>query len=359
MLMFMRILFSTLALFTLILTSCESIRSNEVNVGPVVTGEIGEILVVCEQDLWDSELAPLLDTNLTQWIMPYMPDVATFTTLHKTPAHFETGVKRWRNILFINIDDQLKGKSGIIEKKKDVWAHGQLVYEVTAGDKDGLIETFKSGIQKIHDDFDDISWRRIITKNSKYNNLKAKRDIQKNFGIDLAIPSGSKLVTHRKNFYRVEFPSGSRPIDFVGGGRGTDVGAVLSGVMVYHYDYVSDEQLNFDRLLKARDTMLKYNVPHEIDGMYMGTQYNEFVYPETELVKSADGKISGREIRGMFVFKGRNFHSTGGAFWDYSFINEKTQKVVCISGYVDAPPTTSWTHYLREVQAVLRSVKIN
>mgnify|MGYP000509762551 CR=1 FL=1 len=36
----------------------------------------------------------------------------------------------------------------------------------------------------------------------------------------------------------------------------------------------------------------------------------------------------------------------------------KTKKLICLSGYVDAPPTTSWTHPIREIQAILRSVEI-
>ena len=67
--------------------------------------------------------------------------------------------------------------------------------------------------------------------------------------------------------------------------------------------------------------------------------------------------IDGIEIRGMFMFTGKPIHSTGGAFWAFHFVHPKTKKMVCLSGYVDAPPTTSWTHPLREVQAILRSVE--
>ena len=68
------------------------------------TGKVGEILVVTDKGVWDSDLKQCLDTNLTQWIMPYFPDVATFELFHKTPSHFEKGVKSYRNILFLKID---------------------------------------------------------------------------------------------------------------------------------------------------------------------------------------------------------------------------------------------------------------
>ena len=104
--------------------------------------------------------------------------------------------------------------------------------------------------------------------------------------------------------------------------------------------------------------MLKYNVPSEIEGMFMGTQYVDYVYPEGNEELTADGKIAGFEMRGMYVFTGRGKSGTGGAFWAFHFVNPKTEKVVCVSGYLDAPPTTSWTQSLREIQAVLRSVEI-
>jgi hypothetical protein len=33
--------------------------------------------------------------------------------------------------------------------------------------------------------------------------------------------------------------------------------------MIYQYDFFDSSQFLLDNLLKARDTMLRYNVPHE------------------------------------------------------------------------------------------------
>jgi hypothetical protein len=180
--------------------------------------------------------------------------------------------------------------------------------------------------------------------------------LEKNFGIKMALPDGSKLVGNRTNFFRIKFPKTFRPMDY--GEHGVDAGGLHSGVMVYQYDYVDSTQMTLQSLLKARDIMLRVNVPSEIEGMYMGTQYVDYIYPEGEATETADGKIKGFDMRGMYVFTGNGKFGTGGAFWAFHFINEKTNKVVCVSGYLDAPPTTSWTGPLREIQAVLRSIEI-
>lgn len=325
--------------------------------GPTVTGKVGEILVVCDQFIWESEIKAHLDTGLTQWIMPYFPDVATFELVHRTPSHFEQGVKRFRNTLFINIDPKHKGAKADINKRMDVWARDQMVVEVIGKDYNQVLEACKTGIKAVHKEFDHIEWFRLMKQFKREENHNVQKKIRDNFGIDVALPEGARIVTSRKNFYRIEFPLGSRPIEFVGAGT-QDVGSVLSGIMIYQYDYEDSSQFILENLLTARDTMLRYNVPHEIEGLYMGTQYADLVYPEGNEMETADGKIKGYEMRGMFVFTGKPIHSTGGAFWAFHFVNPKTKKLMCVSGYVDAPSTTSWTQNLREIQAILKSVEI-
>jgi hypothetical protein len=344
-------------LFVLVLLGCDFSNRQYKSTDIAVTGKVGQILVVVDADLWESELKTCLDSNLTQFIMPYFPDVATFDLIHKTPKHFTQGVKRYRNALFIDIDPNYKGDIGKIEKRIGVWATDQLVVEITAKDYNQLIETCQKGLGAVHQEFDTMEWQRLMKYHKRKPNNFVDRKVKENFGISLALPDQVKLVTQRKNFYRLEFPSASRPIEFVGEGK-QDAGLIMSGVMIYQYPYKDSSQFTLENLLKARDTMLRYNVPHEYEGMHMGTQYVKMVFPEMNKMTMPNGKLSGMEMRGMFQFVGLGKHGTGGCFWAYHFVNPKTQKLVCVSGYVDAPSTTSWTQPLREVQAILKSTQI-
>lgn len=354
------IVFFTSLLMFFLFSGCESNHGRGISDGLPVTGKVGEILVVCDDDIWKSELRECLDSNLTQFIIPYFPDVATFKLVHKEEKHFTQGVKRWRNTLFLNLDPKHKGDKGIIEKRPDVWAKGQMVIDITARDFDQLIETCKYGMDEVHDEFDEIEWRRLMTHFDKSPTKRTREKIQQNFGIDVVLPTKSAIVTHRKNFFRVEFLPSSRPIDFAGTGK-EDIGAVFSGLLIYQYDYTGEDQLEFTRLMKARDTMLKHNVPHEAEGYYMGTQYQmPYTFPVGNEATNANGDIKGYEIKGMFQFIGPPNRSSigGGAFWSFHFVHPERKKLICLSGYVDAPPTTSWTHFIREIQAILRSVEI-
>jgi hypothetical protein len=325
--------------------------------GLTVTGKVGEILVVCEPAIWNSEIKHYLDSNLTQFIMPYFPDVATFELIHKAPTHFEQGVRRYRNTLILSIDPNFKGSKAEIKKRVGVWATDQLVVDVIAKDFNQLLDGCKNGLKAVHAEFDTMEWKRIAKQFRRDENYTVQKAIQDKFGIDVALPEGARIVSKRTNFFRIEFPVASRPIEFVGSGT-QEAGAVLSGIMIYQYDYKDSSQFVLEDLLKARDTMLKYNVPHEVEGLYMGTQYSELVYPEGNAMKTEKGDVNGYEVRGMYVFTGRPVHTTGGAFWAFHFVHPKSKKLMCVSGYVDAPSTTSWTQSLREIQAVLKSVEI-
>jgi hypothetical protein len=212
-------------------------------------------------------------------------------------------------------------------------------------------------MQEVHAQFDFSEWKRILLNFQTQNNRPVQIKIKKNFGIKLALPDASTIVTSRPNFYRLELPTASRPIEFVGTGT-QDIGSVLTGIMIYQYDFLDSSQFLLDNLLKARDTMLRYNVPHETEGLYMGTQYNKFVFPESTAAFNYNKSVKGIEVRGMFQFTGKDVHSTGGAFWAFHFLHPKSKKLICISGYVDAPSTTSWTQSLREIQAIWKSVEI-
>lgn len=335
-------------------TSCSTSTSK--SRGLTVTGKVGEILVVCETDIWNSEVKNELDTGLTQFILPYLPDVVTFELMHRTPNKFEDGIKRFRNILFVNIDPNFKGEYGSIEQRDGVWAESQIVIDITGKDLKQVLETCQKGLGEVHKKFERRDWRRIMDNFAYQENTNPDKGLKKNFGISLALPDGAKVVHERDNFIRIEFPRSSRPIDFGPGGQ--DAGTIFSGVMIYQYDYVDSAQFALKNLLMARDTMLRYNVPSEVEGMYMGTQYVDYVYPEGNDASSASGKIDGYEMRGLFKFTGNNKAGTGGAFWAFHFIHPEKKKLMCVSGYVDAPPTTSWTHPLREIQAVIRSVEL-
>lgn len=339
----------------LLFVSCGKYKDD----GGQVTGKVGELLVVCDEEIWgDEEICSALDSAFTRFILPYFPDVPTFELKHRSFKNFDGALKRHRNVLIINQKSNIENGAEC-NKISDVWARNQTLFEINFSNKSNLIRFLKSrNTEVIHNEYSNNEWRRILEYYKANNNQFISQKLKDNFKINLNLPSGSGIVTSRNNFFRIEFPPGSRPIDFENV-RKQDLGAVWEGVLVYQYDFIDSSQLSLDNLLKARDTMLRYNVPHEIEGLYMGTQYVDMVYPEINVNTNYNKTIKGIEMRGMFAFVGKPIHTTGGAFWGFHFIHPNTKKIICVSGYLDAPSTTSWTHFMREIQAVWKSVSID
>ncbi|MBI2259139.1 MAG: DUF4837 family protein [Flavobacteriia bacterium] len=322
--------------------------------GLSATGKVGEIMVVCDQAIWESEIKKELDSQLTQFILPYFPDVATFEIKQRTTQEFKKGHKQWRNLLILSIDPKCD-ESEII-KEVDTYAESQLLIKIVAKNYNELLDICKHNLNKVHQLFDDMEWKRLALRYKEETNNQILSSIKKNFGFALVLPNGSKIVSKRDNFFRIEFPLDSKPIEF-DRGFGQSASFTQSGLLIYQYPFSDSTQFELKNLLQARDTMLKYNVPHDVKGVYMGTQYHPLVYPEINTMWNMQSSLLGKEMRGMFQFLGKGDFKTGGAFWSFHFLN-KNNKMVCVSGYVDAPPTVSWTYPLRKVQAVLKSISL-
>lgn len=351
------ILFST-ALFIFINASCEdspTTRGMSHRIGTVVAGPVGQLLVVCDSTIWKGQLHAEVDSHFIQYFEPIFPDIQTFKIKQKTPDQFDAGYKQHRSILFFEIDKNYSGDKAKIDVRPDEYALDQMSIHIIGRDSTQLIAS-ASDFKRVYNEFDHMAWKSFYNLYTERQEFEINKELGEYFGINLALPRGSKMINQRKNFFRIDFPVKTRPIEFTGTGQ--DKGFVVYGVFVYQYDFVDQSQLEKDALLKARDTMLKYHAPYDVPGMYMGTQYTDLVYPELYEAQNVDGSIQGKDIRGMWVFTGRPIHAPGGAFWSFHFKHPTRNKVVCVSGYLDAPATTDWTLFIREIQAVLRSTAI-
>ncbi len=353
--------------FIFLLLSCEGKKTEGefdrslLKGGPSITGKVGDILVVCEDYVWKSDAKKNLDSTLTRFIMPYFPDVATFELVHRTPIQFTHGFRRYRNLMFLTIDKNYKGKKASIKYEKDLYAYNQMTVTVIANNMQQLEQACKYGMEEVHAVFDEIEWQRLIETYDDQNGqvtTEIVRKLKEKFKITISLPENSQIISEKDDFFSIAFPSAFRPTEYKKSGGKIEPGMIYSGVMFYTSPYIDSTDLTTECLLTIRDSTLKKYVPSDVAGMYMGTQYVKFVYPEGTADKNMDGSITGTEIRGMYMFKGLPKHSVGGAFWSFSFYHPKLKMVLNISGFVEAPPTTSWTHFIRELEAVWKSVKI-
>ena len=103
------------------------------------------------------------------------------------------------------------------------------------------------------------------------------------------------------------------------------------GMIIYSYDFVDTMSFDRSRILSFRNSMTQEYIPGPTEGSYMvvAEEYSPIISKRTEF----DKKFA-IETRGLWRLEG---DFMGGPFVNYTFVDEKTNKVITIDSYVYAP----------------------
>jgi hypothetical protein len=321
------------------------------------TGKAGELVVVGDNTLYTDIVVAAIDSVFGDYMRPYYPPQQYFNQVFMSFERYQKVGKRARNLLIIDIQDSIpKGDPRVIVKKA-FYARTQLLTEIFAHDTDDLIDAILEQCPSVFTIYDQQEWYREYIRHKEENNHVARKKLAQQFGITLDIPGQARYESVKSSFARISLPDRSRQMDVKsqGGYSSAKANFIQSGVMIWSLPFRDSSQLNPDYLMRARDTVLKYNAKHEISGVYMGTQDHPAVVPTHRYIKIGD--VQGLEFKGLFKFTGR-FEPSGGKFWSFHFKHPKKDEIIAISAYLDAPPTMSSAMDLRRLQAIIYSLKI-
>ena len=320
-------------------------------------GKPGRIVIVSENTVFTDDVINIIDSIYGAPVRPYYPPLPKFEIYHVTPAQFKKGNNRLRNLIFLYLTDEPVDSSMQIRIKKDYYAEHQLIVEYRAQTMNEILSLLESTAVEMMQRFDEIEWKREFYRHRSDNNTVLKKRLAKQFSFTLELPKRARYESKRKNFARISFPDRSRPMDLTTEGvQGkSKVNFIQSGIMIWQIPFQDSSQLTPAYLMRARDTILKYNALHEFPGVYMGTQDHPAVLPVAKRIKI--GNVEGFEFKGLFKFTGK-LEPSGGKFWSFHFLHPNRKKIMAISGYLDAPPTMSPAFDLRRIQAVIYSLKL-
>lgn len=321
------------------------------------TGKAGELVVVCDNTIFTDEIFTALDSIFGDYIKPYYPPEKRFTILQMNQDRYNKVGKRVRNLMKLEINSEIKKGDPQVIIKKDFYARTQILTEILAHDNEDLLYATNNLLSHVASIYDQQEWNREYIRHKEENNTVARRKLSSQFGITLDLPNQGKYESIKSSFARISLPDRSRQMDIQadGGFSSAKANFIQSGIMIWSFDYKDSSQLTPEYLMKARDTILKYNALHEIEGVYMGTQDHPAVIPVNNRIKI--GNVEGFEFRGLYKFTGR-FEPSGGKFWSFHFKHPNRDKIIAISAYLDAPPTLASSMDLRRLQAILYSLKI-
>ncbi len=295
-------------------------------------GEINQITVIIEDNLWNGEVGDSIRKKLTTTVKGLPQEEPLFNLVQHTDRSGDDHFCQNRNILIIE-----KSIDNIFQIRSDDFALNQNVIYLsgkTIPDILNLFEKKSDTIIKTIKDFE-------ITETQKKNALSPldTQNLQKKFNIELNIASDFELVAEDEKFvwFKKETQNGSSSL-------------LLYQIPYFEYD---SQTHNLNRIIKIRDSIGACFVQSQEDKKegFMITEEAYAPYFETTyLANKKTFKTNGTwELKGVFM---------SGPFINYSVLDKKNNRVMVMEGFAYAP-SSSKRNTMHELEAIIKSVKFN
>ena len=304
-----------LIIATLMLTSCEALFEAATGAKKAYIGNKYEILVVCDDELWDSELGIALQKTLRSGI-PGLPQYEEAFTITRISSKDFTGVKKdFRNILFVKIDMDTY-TAPAFRSKRDLNAEGQVIMTIQAPDIASCAEYVNENSQTIIDFFNGIEMERRLDIIDAVYNTEAYRMAEEQFGCTFKIPMDIQGYKVGKDFIWFSDMNTTNPD--------------ILNFAIYSYPYTSDDNFSKEHFIHMRDSMMKANI--------QGTHKGEHVETDRNSVTLEDKEYNDRyiqEARGLWRMGGENFTECwGGPFVSHSVVDEMNNRVIVVEAFL-------------------------
>lgn len=303
-------------------------------VRPSATGTKYEILVVMDEAPWKAPagraLVALLDQDMQ--ILPQPEPVMSI--IHCQRSEFNDLLKPTRNVLLTEISPRFLEPK--ITYAKNVWSQPQSVVRVEAANDSVFEALIKSNGNNILEYFLSTERNRQIEIGKEYVNSKAQAQIESLFGIQIDIPSELTKAVVGKDFYWIT----------------NNHHHIRKDMIIYSYPYTDKNTFTKEYLIAKRDSVMKYAIPGEFEGSYMGTELKFFdpIFRGININETYCAELSG-------LWKMFNGGSMGGPFYSHTRLDEINQRVITVEGFVFAPGAKKRNH-IRHLEAAIYTVKL-
>ena len=315
----------------IVLNACTNTDTESLK--PLPSGAPGDVVVVMNESFWNA--APG-DTLLNAVITPYeaLPkEEPMFNVIHITHKGFNKLLKQQRNIIITKIGkDQKEAK---ILVKRNLWAKTQLLISILAPTKEDFVSLVDANREKILTLLNETERQRLMDVNKKNLDKKIATLLKEKYHIKLNVPKGYKTDVNTKDFAWLSL----------------EYRDVVQGVFIYTYDYTDENTFTLNYLIEKRNSMLKRNVPGEIEGSYMTT---EMLFPPIMNEFNLNEKYT-IELQGLW--KMQDGIPMGGPFISLIQLDEKRNEIVTVEGFVFAPAHKK-RELVRQLESILYSVEI-
>ncbi len=322
-------------LFILILTFLISCDHDGTRMMPNVTGKPGEVVLVINDPIWESEAGEKFNSLLRQ-AQPALPQPEPMFNIARIEHEaFKSIFKSHRNIVIVNVSPGHEDSRMVV--RRNVWAKPQLVIEINTADIHSLYSFIDNHQERFIDHILNAERDRQIESYKRYERTDIANRLRRGHDISLSIPPGFRMDVDTTDFaWIVQHSLTPRE--------------TIKGVFVYYYDYVHNETFTRDYLINRRNEFLRKYVPGPRDGTWMTTEmrlppeFSEFEY---------NGRYFA-ELRGLWRVEN---YFMGGPFVSLTTLDEENNRIVTVEAFVFAPETNK-RNLIRQVEAILYTLEI-
>jgi hypothetical protein len=318
-----------------------SCRPDESSILPKISGAAGEVLLIIDNQKWDSPVGEKFSEILTQ-AQPALPQPEpVFKLLHTSPAGFTNIFRVHRNIIFARIGSDFKEPK--ITVQTDQWATPQLIINVQAPNEAECLSLLEESGDQIVNRINQGERERLIEYYKSYQVAAIYKRLKEKHNLTLSIPKGYEIATDTTDFVWMSTES-AQP------GQSGYAFYSQQSIMIYYYNYVDTNTFTIDYLVDKRNQYVKKHIPGPNPNSYMATE--DLLPPILKEFKQDDKYFA--ELRGLWKLENG---AMGGPFISLSTVDELRNRVITVEGFVFAAGLDK-REFLRQVESILYTLKI-
>ncbi len=337
-------------------TGCKDVL-NDLQSKPNALGKMNEIVVVCDQVLWDTGAG---DSTVYYFESPYpiMPaPEPMFDLRHFTTEELNTDPLRKELRTYIILADLSDAESATTRMVKndlgeqmvnrfyqednfyttaglDKWARGQLIVYIVGRDTAELSRNVVRAFPRISERIRQHDSRQLNAQTYVNGNSNELANLVSNqFGFRMDVPGDFKVAINEDNFIWLR----------------KDTRDLTSNIAIKTFPYSSAEQLELEGLIDMRDR-LGVLIQSTSVGSFMRTNAEDL--PVYTYKKEIDGRYA-VESRGIWEMT-EDF--LGGPFINYAVVDGN--RIILIDAFVYAPGKDK-RDYVQQLELVVSSLKFN
>lgn len=301
---------------------------------PSSSGLPYEVLVVCSDEMWESPtgraIFDVLDTDV-----PGLPQSErSFRISHTPPVGYTNLLKRFRNVIEVNIDKSLYTQTKM-KYTRDKYATPQMILSIQSPSQEELREYVSAHSQEIIDFFTTFEMNNEIAYLQKHHNMEFLDSARAKFGCDLYILENITGIKSGK--------------DFLWASDIANNNSSIQNFVIYSFPYTSVDNFSLDYFLNMRDSIMRVNIPGNRPDRYMTTEH--------EFVDVTDTSFRERYMqvaRGLWAMEN---DMMGGPFVSHSIVDEKNGRVIVAEAFLYAPNRKKGD-LMRKLEAALFTLKL-